>query len=145
MKGPYERLKYDGRRVWECPRCHHRQRSEGSVTTAICRCQSNEPIASRVSMRLIEEGFQQYHPRVMPLSPRETIGAGPQSNSGDSAERTARSATENVPESGTPRETTPKSEASDSRKASESREASASREAGEFGVEPHSPPPSPAE
>lgn len=71
MKGPYQRLKYDGRRVWECPRCHHRQRAEGTVTSWICRCQSNEPASNRVVMRLVEEGFQQYQPRVMPLAPRE--------------------------------------------------------------------------
>jgi len=148
MKGPYERLKYDGRRVWECPRCHHRQRSEGSVTTAICRCQSNEPTANRVSMRLVEEGFQQYHPRVMPLSPRETIGTGPQSDSGEVAERADRLTTANDPETSAAQETAAKNEPfavreiSEAGKASESRETS---EANESGVAPDPSPPSPDE
>ena len=38
MKGPYERLKYDLRRVWECPVCHRRERTEGLVTSVGCRC-----------------------------------------------------------------------------------------------------------
>ncbi|MEZ6116916.1 MAG: hypothetical protein R3C28_10145 [Pirellulaceae bacterium] len=33
MKGPYERLKYDGHRIWECPVCHHRERTSGDRTT----------------------------------------------------------------------------------------------------------------
>lgn len=62
MKGPYERLKYDGRRIWECPNCHHRERTLGSMTSMVCKCQSNEPPGKRVVMRLVEEGFKQYVP-----------------------------------------------------------------------------------
>lgn len=93
-------------------------------------------------MRLIEEGFQQYHPRVMPLSPRDTIATGPQRDSGEGAERAVRLATGNGPEVGTAREMTPKDETSALRGATESLEAS---EAGESGVAPNPPPPSPAE
>lgn len=56
MKGPYERLKYDLRRVWECPRCHHRERTPGTVTSCICRCQAKEEMLKRVCMVLVEDG-----------------------------------------------------------------------------------------
>ncbi|MBM4002963.1 MAG: hypothetical protein FJ295_06685 [Planctomycetes bacterium] len=69
MKGPYERLKYDGRRVWECPACQHRERTLGSVTFQFCKCQANEPAAQRRPMHLLEEGFKQYAPRALPLGP----------------------------------------------------------------------------
>jgi len=36
MKGPYERLKYDLRRVWECPVCRARVRTGGNVTSLLC-------------------------------------------------------------------------------------------------------------
>ena len=52
MKGPYERLKWDLRRVWECPACHHRERTSGAVVTKLCRCQ--EKIQGRGWMKLIE-------------------------------------------------------------------------------------------
>ncbi len=56
MRGPYERLKYDFRRVWECPVCRHRERTSGVVTTAFCNCQAQEPIVQQVPMKLIEDG-----------------------------------------------------------------------------------------
>ena len=58
MRGPYERLKYDLRRIWECPDCHHRERTEGSVTYLTCRCQRKKKIRDRVGMRLIEDGIR---------------------------------------------------------------------------------------
>ena len=54
MKGPFERLKYDLRRVWECPRCHHRERTVGAVTSTWCGC-SGDP-AAPVGMQLVSEG-----------------------------------------------------------------------------------------
>lgn len=56
MRGPYERLKYDFRRVWECPVCHHRERTAGSVTSQVCACQAKEPFLKQVPMKLIEDG-----------------------------------------------------------------------------------------
>ena len=56
MKGPYERLKYDLRRVWECPACHHRERTGGEVSFMVCGCQEKEPPPRRVCMRLVEDG-----------------------------------------------------------------------------------------
>ena len=56
MKGPHERLKYDFRRVWECPVCHRRERTGGEVTSRVCHCQRKaEPHDCKV-MRLVEDG-----------------------------------------------------------------------------------------
>ena len=67
MKGPYERLKYDLRRVWECPQCHHRERSSGSVTSAWCSCQQAVEVRSRIIMRLVEDDVRRVRPTA-PLS-----------------------------------------------------------------------------
>ena len=53
MKGPYERLKYDLRRVWECPICGKHDRTSGMVTTRFCPCQKNAPASERRCMQLI--------------------------------------------------------------------------------------------
>jgi hypothetical protein len=56
MKGPGERLKYDFRRVWECPVCRHRERTGGDVTYRLCACQRKLEPTERVWMRLVQEG-----------------------------------------------------------------------------------------
>jgi hypothetical protein len=56
MKGPYERLKYDLRRVWECPECHHKERTGGEVVNRLCRCQEKAQPAEQVWMKLVEDG-----------------------------------------------------------------------------------------
>lgn len=58
MKGPYERLKYDLRRVWECPKCHHKDRTSGKVTCRLCACQDDLPPGQRVWMKLVEDGIR---------------------------------------------------------------------------------------
>jgi len=58
MKGPYERLKYDGRRVWECPVCEHRERAPGHITTRLCRCQKDLDPRKQVWMTLAEDGVR---------------------------------------------------------------------------------------
>jgi hypothetical protein len=58
LKGPYERLKYDLRRLWECPVCQHRERAGGDVTSLICGCQAKEEPTKQVCMKLIENGTQ---------------------------------------------------------------------------------------
>lgn len=58
MKGPYERLKYDMRRVWECPVCHHRTRSSGESVTSLCNCQKEVPGPKQVWMKLLEDGIR---------------------------------------------------------------------------------------
>lgn len=66
MRGPYERLKYDFRRVWECPVCHHRERTAGSVTSHFCNCQAKEPVTRQLPMRLIEDGPRRTDGKVLP-------------------------------------------------------------------------------
>ena len=56
MKGPYERLKYDLRRMWECPACHHRERTGGEVTSVVCHCQEQQSPTERQPMKLLEDG-----------------------------------------------------------------------------------------
>jgi hypothetical protein len=56
MKGPSERLKYDFRRVWECPVCRHRERTGGETTGKFCACQEAKLPRERVPMKLAEEG-----------------------------------------------------------------------------------------
>jgi hypothetical protein len=58
MKGPYERLKYSLQRVWECPVCKHRERSDGCATHLYCRCQSDIDATRRTCMRLVEDGVR---------------------------------------------------------------------------------------
>lgn len=68
MKGPYERLKHDLRRVWECPRCGHRERAAGDVTFQICRCQANEAPSQQVCMKLIDDAGRRPKPPKPQLS-----------------------------------------------------------------------------
>jgi hypothetical protein len=56
MKGPYERLKYDFRRVWECPACKRRDRTEGGVTFRQCNCTMKGESGQAVNMKMIEDG-----------------------------------------------------------------------------------------
>ena len=55
MKGPYQRLKFDLRRLWECPVCQHRTYTAGDVTSLVCRCQQQVDEMSRRFMHLIED------------------------------------------------------------------------------------------
>jgi hypothetical protein len=65
MKGPFERLKYDLRRIWECPACGARQRTDGSETTRFCQCgkPNTNPL---VSMKLISDGPRRTVPPIAP-------------------------------------------------------------------------------
>jgi hypothetical protein len=61
MKGPYERLKYDFRRVWECPVCKRREKTDGGVTFRLCPCATRGEgargeKAEPVPMKMIEDG-----------------------------------------------------------------------------------------
>jgi hypothetical protein len=64
MKGPYERLKYDLRRLWECPVCKRRERTAGSVTSRLCLCQMKHADGKPVVMKLVEDGPQRVAPPV---------------------------------------------------------------------------------
>ncbi len=64
MKGPYERLKYDFRRTFECPKCHRRVRAPGHITFVFCNCRADTPDRNaRTLMRLIDDNER--HPRVV--------------------------------------------------------------------------------
>ncbi len=67
MKGPHERLKYDLRRVFECPRCRRRARVPGTVTTEWCGCTLNEE-GRPTGMKLVEDGVRRVDG--CPLPPR---------------------------------------------------------------------------
>jgi hypothetical protein len=56
VKGPYERLKYDLRRVWACPLCQHRERTGGDCTSRLCPCQAKVEPAERRYMTLVDDG-----------------------------------------------------------------------------------------
>ena len=71
MKGPFERLKYDLRRVWECPECHHKERADGTVTTLFCRCQATKEVLDRVVMKLVEDKIQRRLPVFVPPTDAE--------------------------------------------------------------------------
>lgn len=58
MRGPYERLKYDFSRVWECPTCHRRERTGFTATSCFCRCRSKEEGNPLVCMQLVEDGVR---------------------------------------------------------------------------------------
>lgn len=65
MKGPFERLKYDLRRIWECPACGHKVRTDGAATTQFCRC--GKPNTNPdVAMKLVGDGPRRLVPRVPP-------------------------------------------------------------------------------
>ena len=64
MRGPYERLKYDLRRLWECPVCNRRERTPGSVTFKHCLCRMQQLDGKPVVMTLVEDGVQRVAPPV---------------------------------------------------------------------------------
>ena len=63
MKGPYERLKYEFRGVWEGAGCRHRERAPGDRAAVHCSCQKDLPLEKQVCMRLIEEGGKRLLPQ----------------------------------------------------------------------------------
>jgi len=71
MKGPYERLKYDLRRLWECPVCKRRERTDGGVTFRHCECGTKQVGGQPVVMRLIADGPQ----RLVPVIERVRTGS----------------------------------------------------------------------
>jgi len=64
MKGPYERLKYDLRRLWECPACKRRERTSGSITFRHCSCRMKQLDGKPVVMQLVEDSVQRLVPAV---------------------------------------------------------------------------------
>ena len=74
MKGPYERLKYDLRRVWECPECHHRERTGGEASGRWCKCQDGKEPTRRVAMKLAEDGVRCVLPTAAEIPPVDPSG-----------------------------------------------------------------------
>lgn len=65
MRGPYQRLKYDLRRTFECPACKSQVRAGGERTSVLCRCQTQLEPGERQWMRLLSEGDSRpYVPRL---------------------------------------------------------------------------------
>jgi hypothetical protein len=59
MRGPSGRLKFDVRRVWECPICHRRAKTGGAVVNRLCDCQAKNAPSQQIWMQLVED-----HPRL---------------------------------------------------------------------------------
>lgn len=79
MKGPYERLKYDLHRVWECPACHTRFRTSGAITSRICSCQDKLVPGERMAMRLVVDEIRRLDGQPIvstPALPLPEIGQG---------------------------------------------------------------------
>jgi hypothetical protein len=55
MKGPGNRLKFVIRRAWECPQCHRRLVTPGSVVQQACNCRTADADAAPVWMKLIKD------------------------------------------------------------------------------------------
>jgi hypothetical protein len=87
MKGPYERLKYDLRRLWECPVCKRRERTDGTVTFRHCPCGTKKEGGQPVVMQLIADGPQR-------LVPPITAARGQCADAGEASDTLARSASE---------------------------------------------------
>src|SRR5262245_18040091 len=79
MKGPFQRLKYDLRRLWECPVCKRRERTSGSMTFRHCSCQLKQLDGKPVVMHLVADSVQRltplitiHHEPLPPPAPVET-------------------------------------------------------------------------
>ena len=78
MKGPFERLKYDLRRLWECPKCKRRERSEGTVTTRFCTCPGKGvPDGQRIAMKLLEEAGHRAVPEIVYRPANDSLPCAP--------------------------------------------------------------------
>ena len=73
MRGPFERLKYDLRRIWECPRCGVRRRTDGTTTTQFCKCEKSGQTREAISMKLIGDGARRTVPPI--ARPKPEIAA----------------------------------------------------------------------
>lgn len=67
MKGPGGRLRFDIRRLWECPACHRRELTPGDVVTRPCACSAKNDPPRQNWMRLIEQ--KPLRPEPPPPSP----------------------------------------------------------------------------
>jgi hypothetical protein len=54
MKGPGGRMRFDLRRVWECPVCHRREWTGGDIVYRMCTCSAKAEPPRQIWMKLIE-------------------------------------------------------------------------------------------
>src|SRR5262245_8444437 len=73
MKGPYERLKYDLRRLWECPACKRRERTSGSITFRHCSCRLKQLDGKPVVMQLVADDIQRLVPAAAAHQPHDPL------------------------------------------------------------------------
>ncbi len=73
MRGPFERLKYDLRRLWECPLCKKRERTNGQVTSLFCRCSTADGGGAPTCMQLLEANGHRTVPAIVLNHPVENI------------------------------------------------------------------------
>lgn len=76
MKGPGGRLRFDIRRVWECPVCHRRELTAGDVVSRLCTCSAKSDAPRQNWMQLIEtKPARPAPPPPQPTSPAEPAAA----------------------------------------------------------------------
>lgn len=63
MRGPGLRLKYDVRRLWQCPECGYERHAPATEVTVRCHCNEQDPW-----MKLVEPQ-RQIRPAARPLDP----------------------------------------------------------------------------
>lgn len=80
MKGPGGRLRFDLRRVWECPVCHRKDWTSGDVVNRLCTCSAKTDPPRQVWMKLVET---KPAPPVAeaPAGPVETTSKAPETGS----------------------------------------------------------------
>ena len=71
MKGPFERLKYDLRRLWECSNCKRRERTDGTLTFRFCACPGKGQEGKLTAMKLVEEAGHRAVPEIEYQPPEE--------------------------------------------------------------------------
>ena len=71
MKGPGGRLRFDIRRLWECPVCHRRELTAGDVVARLCTCSAKTDPPRQVWMKLIETKPARPAPIPQPTPPGE--------------------------------------------------------------------------
>lgn len=71
MKGPGGRLRFDIRRVWECPACHRRELTPGDVVYRLCTCSVKSDPPRQNWMKLIELKPARPEPPPPPIAPVE--------------------------------------------------------------------------
>jgi len=68
VKGPFERLRHNFKRTWECPECRQRRRTSGQSTSRACNCRVLAKTGDIVWMTLIRDAPQARCPIATNLS-----------------------------------------------------------------------------